>query len=670
MRVSRIVGLLSMALLFAAPARALESAPVRSARATVTLVSESDAVAAGRPVRIGLRLRLAPGWHTYWQNPGDAGAAPDVPLTLSEGAAAGPIAWPVPERMAESGVATYGYVGDLLLPVAITPGAGPLHVATHASWLVCKEICVPEEGDFALDLPPGAPAPSAEAPLFAAADLRTPRPSPFEAGIAPDGTLRVSGEALAGAVSDAWLLPLEPGAIGGGAQRFSARPNGFSLTLPKGEAFRPDARLAGVLVVVDKSGRRSAFDVSAAPVAAEAVLAQLPLGRMLAFALLGGLLLNLMPCVFPVLAMKAMALRAGASRRGAVFYTAGVLAAFSALGAALLAARAGGSAAGWGFQFQSPGFVAATAWVLFAVGLNMSGVFELSAGRLAGAGQGFSARGGASGSFFTGLLAVVVAAPCTAPFMGAAVAGALAAPWPVAMAVFLAMGLGLAAPYAALAAAPALGRALPRPGRWMDVLRQALAFPMYAAAAWLVWVASIQSGPAGVLATLAGLTLVGFSAWALGLGATLGRAGRRVSRAAAAAAVVAALALLPGLASDRAGPQTEAGVEPYSAARLAELRAEGRPVFVNLTAAWCVTCLVNERVALSPEPVRKAFAERRVAYLKGDWTRQDEAVTSLLRQNDRAGVPLYLYYSPGAARPAVLPQILTQAEVLEAVGRL
>ena len=674
MRLSRMIAPLSMGALgvwlAAGPAAALESAAVRSDRATATLVSDADAVAAGRTVRVGLRLRLAPGWHTYWRNPGDAGIAPDFPLTLPAGSAAGPVAWPAPERMAEGPVSTYGYVGDLLLPVAVTPGAGPLHVATHASWLVCKEVCVPEEGDLSLDLPVGAPTPSAEAGLFAAADLRTPRPSPFEATVTPDGTLRVSGEALAGTVADAWLLPLEPGAVDGGAQLLTQAPDGFTLALPKGEAFQPGAALSGVLVVVDRSGRRSAFDVSAAPAAAgpEAV----PLGRILGLAFLGGLLLNLMPCVFPVLAMKAMAaLRAGADRRGALFYTAGVLAAFSALGGALLAARAAGSAAGWGFQFQSPAFVAVTAWVLFAVGLNMSGVFEAPGGRLTGAGQGLASRAGGWGSFFTGLLAVAVAAPCTAPFMGAAVAGALAAPPATAMAVFLTLGLGLAAPYAALACVPALGRAMPRPGRWMDVLKQALAFPMYAASAWLVWVASIQSGPQGVLTALAGLTLVGLAAWAFGLSASFARAGRRASLAVSAAALVAAAALLPGLsAADPAPLATEAGAEPYTAARLAELRAERRPVFVNLTAAWCVTCLVNERVALSPGAVRKAFAERGVAYLKGDWTRADAAVTSLLRQNDRDGVPLYLFYAPGAARPDVLPQILTQAEVLDAVGRL
>jgi thiol:disulfide interchange protein DsbD len=308
------------------------------------------------------------------------------------------------------------------------------------------------------------------------------------------------------------------------------------------------------------------------------------------------------------------------------------------------------------------------AWLLFGVGLNLSGVFEIGS-RLAGAGQHLAARGGHSGSFFTGLLAVLVATPCTAPFMGVAIAAALAAPPAETILVFLAMGLGLAAPYALFAAVPALGRLAPPPGRWMDRLRQGLAFPMYGASAWLVWVVSQEAGPAGVLGTVAGLVLLGFAAWMIGVAQQEAGRTRRLAQSVAAAALLLALAVLSGIGgAPPAASPAEAGVEAYSATRLAALRAEGRPVFVNMTAAWCVTCLVNERVAIASAPVRDAFAAHHVAYLKGDWTRQDGAITAFLREHGRDGVPLYVYFPPGEQPPEVLPQILTEQTVLRAIG--
>jgi thiol:disulfide interchange protein DsbD len=343
-----------------------------------------------------------------------------------------------------------------------------------------------------------------------------------------------------------------------------------------------------------------------------------------------------------------------------------VVLAFSIVGFALLALRGAGAAAGWGFQFQSPVFVALMAWVLFGVGLNLSGVFAVAAP--VGAGQQLAARTGHAGSFFTGLLAVLVATPCTAPFMSVAIAAGLAGAPPVTVAVFASMGLGLAAPYVLLAMVPAVARALPRPGRWMELLKGALAFPMYGAAAWLLWVQSLEAGSSGVLAVVAGMVLLGFAGWALGMAQS--GAGQRLGRAAAAVAVLAAVGVLGGLAGvPTVTPQAaaEPGVEPFSATRLAQLRAEGRPVFVNMTAAWCVTCLVNERVALAPEPVRRAFMEHGVTYLKGDWTRQDPEISRFLREHGRDGVPLYVLFPSGARAAEVLPQILTQGTVLTAL---
>jgi thiol:disulfide interchange protein DsbD len=564
-----------------------------------------------------------------------------------------------------------------LLPISITPAAthGSTTVKAHAQWLVCREICVPEEADFQLDLPAGVAAPSAQAPLFAALDRQLPRPSPWQSVIGSDGTIWVQGPELTPAtVVDAWFIPDTPGAIrDSAAQPLTVWQGGFTLALKPAKAFQAADGLSGILSVRDRSGLETDVMLRATPGIVPPPPPTMRLQRMLGLAFLGGLILNLMPCVFPVLAMKAVGLAGtprGGARWQAVAYTAGVLVAFAGLGAALLVARAAGAAAGWGFQFQSPIFVTAMTWLLFAVGLNLSGVYQIGTG-LTHTGQGLAARKGQLGSFFTGLLAVVVATPCTAPFMGVAIAAGLAAPPPVTMLVFLVMGLGLAAPYAVLAAMPALGRLTPKPGHWMEVLRQALAFPMYGASAWLVWVVSQEAGSAGVLGTAAGLVLLGFAAWVLGITQQATDRSRRIGQSAAAAALLAALAVLGGIASAPAVPlsgATEAGAEAFTPARLAALRAEGRPVFVNMTAAWCVTCLVNERVALGTAAVRRTFADHHVAYLRGDWTRQDPAITDYLRENGREGVPLYVYYPP-RGQPEVLPQILTENGVISQLDR-
>jgi thiol:disulfide interchange protein DsbD len=670
----RLILLFALLIGLAPRAMALESTQAVSPHARVSLVSDTDAVSPGTPFRIGLLLRLAPGWHTYWQNPGDAGVAPELDLKLPPGVKAGPIAWPAPRRVAEGPLMTYAYTGEVLLPLTVTPasGSGDTTIAADARWLVCNQICVPEQAHFTLDLPAGHAAPSAQAGLFATADRTTPRPSPWTAHIATDGTLWVQGAELnAATVTDAWFIPATPGTIDDAApQRLSTGNNGFTLALKPGADFKPAAGLDGVLAVLDRSGQETDVSISATPGAPPPELT-MPLARVIGFAFLGGLILNLMPCVFPVLAMKALGLAAGAAqgrmRSHAVSYTAGVLLAFSALGGIMLVARATGTAAGWGFQFASPVFVAGMAWLLFGVGLNLSGVFEIGS-RLAGAGQRLAARGGHSGSFFTGLLAVLVATPCTAPFMGVAIAAALAAPPAETILVFLAMGFGLAAPYALFAAVPGLARLAPRPGRWMDRLRQGLAFPMYGASAWLVWVVSQEAGSAGVLATVAGMVLLGFAAWVVGVAQEETGRTRRFAQSVAVATLLAALAVLTGIDGAPNPVATAAGGEPYSGPRLAALRAEGRPVFVNMTAAWCVTCLLNERVAIATTPVQDAFATHHVAYLKGDWTRQDATITQFLRAHGRDGVPLYLYYPPGDQPPRVLPQILTEQTVLNALG--
>ncbi len=651
----------------ALPAVARESAAVTSPRATVTVVTDTNQAAPGVAFQAGLRLHLAPGWHTYWQNPGDAGVPPELAFADMPGVAVGPIQWPVPEKAVEGPLTTFAYTGDVLLPLTITPAAGAVPLRAHATWLVCANVCVPEEGDFTLDVPAGVPGPSAEAPLFATAAARSPIPSPYAARIAPDGTLTLATDpAVAATVRSAEFFPTGTTIEPGGTQTLSIHDGTVRLKLTPSAPLDPAAGLAGVLVLRDAIGTVSILDIAATP-GPVAVPAQ-TLWRMMLLALLGGLILNLMPCVFPILAMKAMAIArlsgqgAASVRAHALSYTAGVVLAFMGLGGVLLLLRLAGQAAGWGFQFQSPVFVVLMAWLLFGVGLNLSGVFAVGGG-IAGTGQSLAGRGGHVGSFFTGLLAVVVATPCTAPFMGAAIAGALVAPPAQMLLVFAAMGFGLAAPYALLAVVPGLARVLPRPGAWMDLFKELLAFPMYAAVVWLVWVASQQTGPDGVLAAVGGLALLGFAAWAAGRAQRWSGFGRRVGQGAALAGVVLAGLLLPSLSAAPAGAAQAEGTEPFTAVRLAQLRAENRPVFVNMTAAWCVSCLVNEKAALGTGAVKAAFAAHAVVYLKGDWTRQDPAISAFLREQGRDGVPLYVLYLPGQA-PRVLPQVLTPGLVL------
>jgi thiol:disulfide interchange protein DsbD len=674
-----LVGLaLIFGVLFPRLANALESAPVSSDRATVTLVSDTDTVAPGKPFRVALRLQLAPGWHTYWRNPGDAGAPPELNLELPPGSQTGAIEWPTPRRISQATLMSYAYTGDVLLPVTVTlpkEDTGPVTVRAHATWLVCKDICIPEEGDFRIDLAAGTPAPSAQHRLFAMHDRDTPRPSPWQATLDTDGTLWVHGPELsASTVADAWFIPDRGGIIqDSAAQPLSVEDGGFTLALRLAKGFDPSTPLDGVLSVRDRAGLQTNVQLHATPGPAPRV-SDFSAVRILGFAFLGGLILNLMPCVFPILAMKAVALADGAMRgkgRGhAVSYAAGVVLTFAVLGAVLLVMRKAGAAAGWGFQLASPAFVAAMAWLLFGIGLNLSGVFRIGSG-LAGAGNSLTAARGHAGSFFTGLLAVLVATPCTAPFMGAAIAAGLAAPPAMTMLVFIVMGAGLAAPYVLLAGIPRIGRVLPRPGPWMEWFRQALAFPMYGAAVWLLWVISQEAGPPGVLATSAGFVLLGFGAWIFGLTQAAAERARRMGSSAAIASVLGALTILTGITAAPAASSgaTFEGAEPFSPTRLAELRASGQPVFVDMTAAWCVTCLVNERVALRTDAVQRAFAARHVTYMLGDWTRQDPKITAYLRENGRDGVPLYVYYPPGGGRPAILPQILTENMVLQELQR-
>jgi thiol:disulfide interchange protein len=700
---------LLLALLLAGPAFA-QSSVVQTDNVRAELVSDVATVKAGEPFWVGLRQTIRPKWHTYWKNPGESGLPTEIAWTLPAGAKADPIVWPTPILFDIGGVTNYGFKDEAMLLVRITPPAdlaGPLKLAAEANWLVCEDVCIPEEGKFELTLPSGAaptPAPPAVRTLFDAARRRVPTESPWPAryGVSKTGepTLIVEAKGLKpDTISDVYFFPAEWGAVATMAkQTAGVTADGIRIPLRKGEAktAMPE-RLAGTLVLTEKTADgtvKQAFDVSArldpAFVPASASLAgaagaeQLSLVQALLFALLGGLILNLMPCVFPVLAMKAAAFarlaghEQGEMRRDGLAYTAGVLVSFAAMAAIVVAIRASVGDVAWGFQFQSPVFSLLIAYLFFTVGLNLSGVFEVG-GRLAGVGQGLVARGGTTGAFFTGVLAVIVATPCTAPFMAAALGFALSQPAPATFAVLLAMGLGLALPYLALSFTPALQRLLPRPGAWMDRLRQFLAFPMYASAVWMIWVLTQQTGSDGVLYALGGMILIAFAIWLLRLNGGASR-GTWVRRGLAAAAVLLAFAATlklddaPATAASASGGPTSGvnfeGWERFSRARMAEAVAAGKPVFVDFTAAWCITCLVNERVALETPAAKKAFEQAGVVKLKGDWTNRDDEITAVLKEVGRAGVPLYLFWAPGADRPKILPQVLTEAMILSELSSI
>jgi thiol:disulfide interchange protein DsbD len=403
------------------------------------------------------------------------------------------------------------------------------------------------------------------------------------------------------------------------------------------------------------------------------------LGIAVLFALLGGLILNLMPCVLPILAMKALAVanhahgdRSAAAREG-FSYGAGAILSFAVLGGLLVGLRAGGAAIGWGFQLQEPVAVAFFALLVFAVGLNLSGVFEV--GNVT-TGDALTRKSGWLGSFFTGVLAVAVAAPCTAPFMAAALGYALTQSATMAMLVFIVLGIGFAMPFVLIGISPAILRVLPKPGAWMLIFKQLLAFPMYGAAAWLLWVLSQETSAIGLIATLTGAVTLAFAAWTWNASRIASGRWRTAGALFALLGIVAVIASLVFVRATTIPPAAAAAhaeiagipCEPYTATKLASLRAQKRPVFVDATAAWCITCLVNEKVALSGAHVRDTFAAKHIAYLVADWTNRSAEITALLAAHGRSGVPLYLYYAPGAANAVVLPQVLTEGEVLQAIG--
>jgi thiol:disulfide interchange protein DsbD len=702
---------LALALLFCAlPVCAQQTD--RAQKVTARLVVEGEA-APGGSVWVALEERIRPGWHTYWINPGEVGGIPtEIDWTLPAGWKAGAIVWPYPKRLPVPALKQmdYGYEGKVWLltkmavPASARPGAR-VTLKAHVSYLVCQTVCIPEEQAVEAPVKIGnGGADPALARDFAATRAQLPIASPWPVTFAlrktacvgkadldtgkrasvPCLDLHVAAPSLAASRPRAVdFFPLESGMVVGDApMRTGFGDRGLVLRVSAGAKAAAARSLSGVLVLTGGDGVVQALAVDAMPGAVpaavfaaaasgEAPADTLSLWLALAFAALGGLILNIMPCVLPILAMKALALaqHAGGERRTVVketlAYAAGAVLSFLLLGLLLVLLRAGGDAVGWGFQMQSPVAVAGFCLLVFAVGLNLSGVFEVGS---ITAGESLTRKHGAAGAFFTGVLAVAVGAPCTMPFGAAALGFALTQSAATALLVFLALGLGFALPFLVLGLVPGALAFVPRPGPWMLRFKQALAFPMYAAAAWLAWVLAVQAGANSLILLFAALVTLALAAWLWSVTRHLSSRGRIGGTIAAVLLLLAAGAAVARLQTATAA-QTAAAPdsEPYTAARLAELRAQNRPVFVDTTAAWCISCLVNEQTALSRAAVRHAFADRHIAYLVADWTNRNPEGTALLTAHGRAGPPLYLYYAPGAATPKVLPQILTESIVLDAI---
>ncbi|GAB4148936.1 MAG: thioredoxin family protein [Sphingomonadales bacterium] len=673
-----------------------QGASAQERHAQVRLIPEQAIIAPGQAVTFALHMAPDPGWHTYWSNPGDAGIVTSIDWTLPEGFAAGGLRFPTPEKVPQGPLMNYGYGApvSLLVDITVPEGATPgetIPIDAHVNWLVCDDkVCVPEDQAFSLSLPVGEKAMlnSQYSALFASARAALPQPSPWPARFswsAEDGfVLKLDFGTDGLDLSDVWFFPDQDGLIAYAAdQDWALNDNGLLVAVAAGGA-APGEEISGVLKLRAKdAGEAQGYRVTAARAleplgrggGVAAGVQPMSLGLALAFALLGGLILNLMPCVFPVLSLKALALAKMAgherqARASGVFYTLGVLASFALIATILLVVRGLGAQVGWGFQLQSPLVVAALAYLMMLIGLNLLGVYQVGGGMMAWGDRLIRGEGRAA-SFLTGVLAAVVATPCTAPFMAAALGFALVQPAAVAMTVFLGLGLGLALPYLLLAYWPRLRRFLPQPGAWMERFKQFLAFPMFATALWLLWVIGQQGGVAAVVTVLAGVLAIGFALWAWQAGALAAKGrGRQLWRLIATAAMAVAIfgAIQANFNARVANTQPAVlAADRFTPQRLAQLRTAQQPVFVYFTAAWCITCKVNERLALETEQVKQAFDDRGVKVLKADWTNRDADIARTLRQYGRSGIPLYLYFAPGADAE-ILPQILTPGLIIDAVS--
>lgn len=691
--------------------------PVRTDYVESELIAENTSIQPGQPFWMALRLKMDEHWHTYWRNPGDSGMPTSIKWVLPEGFTAGPLQWPYPQEIALAPLVSYGYEGEVFLLTEITPPASlqpdqSVAIGAYASWLVCKDICLPGESGYSVSLPTNREAPQPDtrwADAFARTRALLPISIPdWKVTVAVTDTLvkvhATPPSWFTGALSDIRLFPYSDAIVDHAAGHSVYRTaSGYLVTMRRSAVLKTvPSQVDGILVASDGwrgSGSEPAL-AFLAPVEAEVPVAIGSLGAggatpmtaevggiwaALALAFAGGLILNLMPCVLPVLSIKVLGFvhqaggkGSGSWRHGATF-TAGVMMSFLALAGALLMLRAGGEQLGWGFQLQSPAFLVILSSFIFLFGLSLFGVFEIG-NSLAGAGGRLDSKSGYTGSFVSGVLATVVATPCTAPFMGPALGFALVQPPVLALAIFASLGLGMAAPYLLLSSVPSLLRYVPKPGAWMESFKQFMGFLMMATVVWLVWVLALQTDPNFVATVLGCFVLLGIGAWVVGRWAGLmATTQSRVTAWTVAVTLTGVGIALPlWLAPDSgAGAVVTARTsvsssglkwQPFSQHRVTELLAKGTPVFVDFTAAWCLSCQVNERVVLHSSEVVDAFEKKGIVALKADWTSRDPEITAALAAFGRNSVPLYVLYTGNSEDPPrLLPEILTTSAVLSAL---
>jgi len=662
----------------ASPARAAET------HIKASLVSESATPASDSSVTIALAMKPDAGWHGYWKNPGDAGVETRIKWTLPNGVTASAPLYPVPQRLTIAGLMNYVYEGPyahlitLTLPAGLAPGTA-LPIRAEVDWLACTDqICVPERDSLALDLVVGdggiAPADRARFDAWRAA---LPKPLAARATFAIGKNKARIAVPLPMSVTleDPYFYPLTKDAIAYAAPQHVSRA-GDTLIIDTASGVAPGRVIEGVLAIAPGNG----LSISAAPgiVPADGVPIEAApenadgMSALLATfgaALLGGLLLNIMPCVFPILSLKALSLvRSGESerdaRREALAYATGVILVCLALGGVLLLLRAGGEALGWAFQLQDPRVILILMLLVTAIGFNLAGLFELP---MLAVGEGIASSGGLTGAFWTGALAAFIATPCTGPFMAGALGAALILPPLAAMAIFFGLGLGLALPFLLLGFVPALRNMLPRPGGWMATFRHILSLPMFLTGIGLAWILGRQAGVDAMAAGLGASLLLAAGLWWIGRRQIAGKRAAWLPMIIVSAAIVLVVVWLPRQ-GDRAAVAARAGdAAPFSEQRLATLRAEGRPVFLYFTADWCLTCKVNEKTAIERDEVVSAFRKAGIVTLAGDWTRGDPRIGGFLARHGRSGVPYYLFYPANHGEPRELPQILTPSLMLSLI---
>ena len=687
----------------------------------VELVSASANAVAGETLTLAVRLDPTEHWHTYSRWQGDSGDATALmEWRLPEGSVAGELQFPTPTWLPFPGsdLVTFAYEKEIFLPVTVTVpedySEDTFAASVYVQWQVCDEICILGEGRVGVELPVRGLRLETDPKWEQAftetfASLPLPKSEHDIQSLFAVGGERISlsfqsDETLFENASDVWFFPeskrtLKPAPL----RDVTISPGMVQITHEQARRFQViDDKIEGVLAVADANGNTKGYLVSAIPANAANLSTITPFAAngsagsngsgtpsllsVIFFALAGGLILNLMPCVFPVLSLKVLSLASKSQsapseqRLHGIAYTVGIIVTFMLLASILIALRAGGEAVGWAFQLQSPWFVALLIFLFFSFGLSLSGVFEFGTS-LMGLGNNLASKSGYKGSFFTGVLATAVASPCTAPFMGAALGFALSQSWLVAMVVFFFLGLGMALPFLVLSFSPALMKFMPKPGAWMNTFKEFMAFPMYATVLWLLWVLGNQVGVNGMAIVVGACILLAFGLWVLQKRSVAGPFWRSANAVLAVLAIVSAFySLQSPMLETRQATQSYAGngddeymvanYEPFGSARLEELQAEGKPVFINMTAAWCITCLANEQTTLSSDAVIQAMQEQGITYLKGDWTNQDPEISRVLDAYNRPSVPLYIFYPGAGKEPVILPQILTPSIVVDTFSKI